>query len=43
MIYLFSDPYIYSFENLYPLYLKLKEKNIDCCLDAEFSQQGPGI
>lgn len=43
MIYLLSDPYIYSFENLYPLYLKLKENNIDCCLDAQFSHQGPGI
>ena len=43
MIYLFSDPYIYSFENLYPLYLKLKESNIDCCLDSEFSHQGSGI
>lgn len=43
MIYLFSDPYIYSFENLYPLYLKLKENNIDCYLDAQFSHQGPNI
>lgn len=40
MIYFFSDPYIYSFENLYPLYLKCKENNIDCFLDAEFTHQG---
>jgi hypothetical protein len=43
MIYFFSDPYIYSFENLYPLYLKFKEMNIDCFFDAEFSHQGSNI
>ena len=43
MIYFFSDPYIYSFENLYPLYLECKSRGIEYCMDAEFSHQGENI
>lgn len=43
MVYFFSDPYIYSFENLYPLYLKFKNSGVDCCMDSMFSHQGLNI
>jgi hypothetical protein len=43
MIYFFSDPHIYSFENLYPLYLECRSRDIECYMDAEFIYQGENI
>jgi len=40
MIYFFSDFYVYTFENLYPLYLRFEELGVECCFDADFSCQG---